>query len=302
MQDQHKLAEIYRPYPSGTIRALLHVRSAGHYITGPGWSDGYARKEFLELFWGVRGEGEFRLNGTSWILKPGEVCFYFPGEIHDLTRRTPLWEYYWLTIDGENLPDLIRGFDLKRESRFAGSCPVDLFENLMKEIRSCSRRGEFCAGAEAYKILSLAMAGSDTANRELCDAFQKLVRETYNDPDVTVEWMSRELQVHRSTLHRIVSEHFGCPPQEFLISYRIQSALRLLYETRARIKEIAEATGFRDQNYFTKALLHRLGKTPSGLRRERGFFRNPDAALPAEKLKATEPPSGTDAERAGAAF
>ena len=65
MKDLHKLAEIYRPWPSGTIPALLHVRSAGHYVTGPGWSDGYAKKEFLELFWCVRGEGEFRRDGKT---------------------------------------------------------------------------------------------------------------------------------------------------------------------------------------------------------------------------------------------
>ena len=93
MKDLHKLAEIYRPYPSGTIPALLHVRSAGHYVTGPGWSDGYAKKEFLELFWCVRGEGEFRRDGKSWILKPGEVCFYFPDDIHDLLRNHDLLWY-----------------------------------------------------------------------------------------------------------------------------------------------------------------------------------------------------------------
>ena len=273
MRDLYKLAEIYRPYSTGTINALLHVRSAGHYVTGPGWSDGCVRKEFLELFWCVRGEGEFRRGETSWILKPGEVCFYFPGELHDIRRRTPVWEYYWLTIDGANLPELIARFQLPRSGRYAGSCPVELFENLMQEIRSCSRRGEFGAGADAYKILSLAMAGSDTANRELCDAFQKLIRETCNDPDLSIDWISRELQIHRSTLHRIVTRQFGCSPQEFLISCRIQTALRLLYETRKRIKEIAEATGFRDQNYLTKTFLRRLGKTPSELRKERGAFR-----------------------------
>ena len=233
-----------------------------------------SRKEFLELFWGIQGEGEFRLDGRSWILKPGEVCFYLPGDIHELIRRTPVWEYYWLTIDGDNLPDLINRFRLTRESRHAGSCPVDLFESLMTELRSCTRRGEFCAGAEAYKILSLAMAGSDAENRELCDAFQKLVRETCCDSDLSIDWISRELQVHRSTLHRVVSRQFGCSPQEFLISCRIQMALRLLYETRKRIKEIAEATGFRDQNYLNKTFLHRLGKTPTELRKERGAFRS----------------------------
>ena len=84
-----------------------------------------------------------------------------------------------------------------------------------------------------------------------------------------MQWLSGELGVHRSTLNRVVTEQFGCSPQEFLISYRIQTALRLLYETQLSVKEIAEASGFRDQNYFTKAIVRRLGKTPTGLRKER---------------------------------
>ena len=105
MKDLHKRAEIYRPYPSATVDAMIHARSAGHYVTGPGWDDGCVRKDFFELFWGVCGEGEFCHEGRSWILKPKEVCFYFPGDVHKLTRRTPVWEYYWLTIDGACLPD-----------------------------------------------------------------------------------------------------------------------------------------------------------------------------------------------------
>ena len=73
MKDLHKRAEIYRPYPSATVDAMIHARSAGHYVTGPGWDDGCVRKDFFELFWGVCGEGEFCLEGRSWILKPKEV-------------------------------------------------------------------------------------------------------------------------------------------------------------------------------------------------------------------------------------
>ncbi len=269
MQNPHKRAEIYRPYASARVNALIHARSAGHYITGPGWEDGCVRKNFLELFWGVRGEGVFEHEGESWILKPKEVCFYFPGDLHRLCRRTNLWEYYWLTIDGADLPGLIETFRLTRESRFAGSCPDDLFENLMRELRACSMRGEFSAGAEAYKILSLAVSGVDAENRSLCSEFAELVRMNSGDPDVTVLWLASELGVHRSTLSRAVTAHFGCSPQEYLIFRRIQSALQLLYETRSSIKEIASLTGFRDQNYFTKVLVHRLGKTPTELRKER---------------------------------
>ena len=46
----------------------------------------------------------------------------------------------------------------------------------------------------------------------------------------------------------------------------------LLSNGGATKPEIAEATGFRDQNYFARMLRFRLGKSPSELRRERGKF------------------------------
>ena len=43
--------------------------------------------------------------------------------------------------------------------------------------------------------------------------------------------------------------------------------MQMLHESAVSVKEIAEATGFSDQNYFGKVFLKRLGKTPTQMRR-----------------------------------
>ena len=44
-------------------------------------------------------------------------------------------------------------------------------------------------------------------------------------------------------------------------------ARKLLAETRAPVKSIAESLGFRSPAYFTRAFQHRTGQTPTAFRR-----------------------------------
>ena len=48
---------------------------------------------------------------------------------------------------------------------------------------------------------------------------------------------------------------------------RLYEARRLLSETRAPIKQIAETLGFASAAYFARAFQHKTGKTPSAFRR-----------------------------------
>ncbi len=257
---------IYRPYSKGSIHALIHVRSTGHYVVSKDWSDNRRKKDFLQLFWCVSGCGEFRQGNSAWTLHPGEVCFYFPGDTHDITSSSPEWDYYWLTIDGPCLSHLMETFRLAREPCKAGNCPAELFVHLAQELHGCTPRGEFRAGAVAYEILSLASAGNEEEENSLVESFKSAVGECFGDSAVNVDFLSRKLKVHRSTLTRLVTRSCGMSPSEYLISCRIQEALHLLYDSSLTMKEVAEQTGFHDQNYFAKVILRRLGKTPTQLR------------------------------------
>ena len=260
------LHSIYRPYRSGLIQALIHARSMGHYIVPSGWTDNPIEKPFLELFWCVSGIGEFRCMEESVFLNPGEVCFYFPGDCHHIRAYTP-WEYYWLTIDGPDPDLLIRMFHLTRPPRYAGSCPAELFNRLSGELRDTSARGEFRAGAIAYEILSLAMGGAEPEENGKLRRFRALLEDSFHDPDLQIETIAGKMGIHRSSLTRLVKRYCGMSPMEYLLSFRVQEALRLLNDTEYSIKEIAACTGFRDPNYFTKVISRRLGKPPSALRR-----------------------------------
>lgn len=251
------------------IRAPLHVRSCGHYIVGKPWRDKPLRKHFMELFWGVRGAGNFGYGKEVFRLLPGTVFFYLPGDFHDITTDASPFEYYWITFDGDNLGNTISQFGIKREIMSPGRCPEDLFEHLENHLRDYTPRGEYLAGAAAYQILSLAFAGTDSGN-SLFEQFRERVKVHFPDPDLNVGNLAMELGVHRTTLFRTVRAASGMTPQEYLCTFRVQEALSLIRDSCWSFKEIASETGFRNQNYLAKVIRRRFGRNPTWLRSHSG--------------------------------
>mgnify|MGYP004430452491 CR=1 FL=1 len=110
---------VYRPTLEGSVAAPLRARSTGHYrIEDPCWEEEPRRKTFLELFWCTAGEGTFVAETGTWHLRPGDVFFYFPGDVHRISAQTVPWEYYWMTCDGAHLDEVIAVMEkAEREGR-----------------------------------------------------------------------------------------------------------------------------------------------------------------------------------------
>ena len=262
------ITSVYRPMRNGSICAPLRARSTGHYCVNASWCEAPKKKMFLELFWGVSGEGDFVAeNGSILTLHPGEVSFYFPGDTHRIRPHSARWEYYWLTCDGDHLDEVISAFQLERRPVPAGPCPQELFARLARELRDLTAAGEFRAGATAYEIISRACIRSGEQGEPLVKAFRDIVEELFADPALSVDGIASKLGVHRSTLTRLVRKETGYSPGEYLISRRIQEAAGLLSGTSLSVKEAAALCGCSDPNYLAKVLRKRLGHSPTELRR-----------------------------------
>lgn len=270
MTSEELIKGVYRPQ-QGTSPALLlpAARSAGHYRVPAGWKPRTARKQFVELFWGIAGEGRFNGSGDGWTLHPGEVCCYFPGDVHEIEALRSTWEYRWLTFDGESCEGLAARLRLRRPAGPAGRCPQELFVQLEQELQDFSLEGRYRAGITVYTILQKAVGeprGNGTAGWNVVEGFRCLARERYADPEVNIAVLAEELRVHRCTLARLFREHTGISPAEFLLSCRVGEALSLLARSDLRIGEIALRCGFADANYFVKVIRRQTGMTPSRFR------------------------------------
>lgn len=244
----------------------LHVRSCGHYwIAEKYWRDQVLRKNFLQLFWGIRGVAKLRSGGREIFLTPEHVCFYLPGDVHEVSLvKSPL-EYCWFTVDGDNLENLINSFNITRDLRKAGPCPVELFESLNIHLHDYTAKGEYLASADGYSILCQAFSGGKVEN-SLAERFKSIVNEKLADPELHPAVIAKLLNVHPTTLTRNVRAATGMNPVEYITALRMQLVLAMIRTTGRSFKEIAEAGGFANANYLAKVFRKKFGCSPSEFR------------------------------------
>ncbi|MBE6366003.1 MAG: helix-turn-helix transcriptional regulator [Lentisphaerae bacterium] len=257
----------YRPFDQGRINSLLKVRSCGHYVKEHGWSDMHEVKDFIQLYWCVKGELLFHHPAGDFTLYADDVCYYFPGDYHDVAVTGEMADFFWLTIDEESSPSLIKLFDLERSAHYAGICPVENFMKICNNIQSETIESELLCSATAYDIILHSQNPKELEKiNNTVAKFEYFVAENFIDPNLNIEKIADFCGVHRTTLFRIIRQSKHLSPKEYLTNCRLEYAVKLLRSTTDTIQQIADISGFNDAGYFSKVCLEKLGKLPSSIR------------------------------------
>jgi signal transduction histidine kinase/ligand-binding sensor domain-containing protein/DNA-binding response OmpR family regulator len=89
------------------------------------------------------------------------------------------------------------------------------------------------------------------------------VEKQIDNPDFSVEDLSREMCMSRVTFYRKIISLTGRPPLEFIRSIRLKRAVQLLEKSGMSIAEIAYEVGFNDPKIFTKFFKEEFNMLPS---------------------------------------
>lgn len=93
----------------------------------------------------------------------------------------------------------------------------------------------------------------------------RFVRENYPRP-ISVEQLAEIAHLSVSALERRFKKYLKKTPGQFINEVRLESARKLLIETRQPIAEIAYQCGFSEPSYFSKQFRRLFGELPSQLR------------------------------------
>lgn len=85
---------------------------------------------------------------------------------------------------------------------------------------------------------------------------------------ITVEDMAREVAMSPSHFSRVVKETMNRTPMQFVMSYRIEQALKLMADPALSLSEVAIACGFADQAHFSRSFKQAVGQAPRAYRAE----------------------------------
>ncbi len=84
-----------------------------------------------------------------------------------------------------------------------------------------------------------------------------------DNPEFSVEDLSRDMFMNRVTLYRKIHSLTGKSPLEFIRSIRLKRAARLLEKSGMSVAEIAYEVGFNNPKIFAKFFKEEFKVTPS---------------------------------------
>ncbi|MBS1603010.1 MAG: response regulator [Bacteroidetes bacterium] len=107
------------------------------------------------------------------------------------------------------------------------------------------------------------VAEGETANEQLMLRIVGYLEAHLQDAQLSVEFLSRELGMSRSSLYAKLLELTGETPVEFIRSFRLKKAIGLLDNGSLSISQIAYEVGFTSPTYFTRAFKEKYKMLPS---------------------------------------
>jgi len=126
----------------------------------------------------------------------------------------------------------------------------------------------FLINSKFYFVLNFLQAAIQYKSRDADRfKFEKAAVKLGEDFELSIEDISKELYISRSTFQKKFIEYFGMPPVEYRTEKRLKKAKLLLETTDMPIKEVSKLLGFYDTAYFYKVFKKAFAITPKEYRK-----------------------------------
>lgn len=227
--------------------------------------------EFPQILITVKGEGEITAEGKTEKLAPNTIIYIPPNTPHSYSGISKDWYLDWICFSGADTLPLLEKWGLNRYACTVGCDCGRIRQSLAKAyytIVGDKLYGNHYASAILYDLLIeyRRIAGNRLSAKEngssasMADVLQ-FVEENYGS-QIKLSGLAEIAGVTEQHLCRLFKKNLGMRPMEYLAKLRIRHAKEMLVYSEKSIAEIAEATGFPDNSYFTVVFKKYEGLTP----------------------------------------
>ena len=105
----------------------------------------------------------------------------------------------------------------------------------------------------------------NTTRRVILEA-KRYIQENYQNPDLSVEMICRELHMSPAYFSTVFKRETGQTYIAYLTDVRLSKAVELLGEMDDKTYVIAQKVGYQEQNYFSYVFKKRFGVSPTKFR------------------------------------
>lgn len=254
--------------------------------------------KFIKVFCLLNGNVSFGLNGVTYQLHTGDICFLAPNTIHCfgafeddvvavnlimktsvledcfvslLKRDDALSKFFFATLNSSNVPPAAV-FHTHNDPQVRKLC-ADLFDEFTYTHDPYSPHMLEAYTMQLFALilrnhssnLSALNASKQTVDPHLIECIRYLYK---NYTTVSLSELAAKFNYSTPQLCKIIKQYTGSSFLEFIRVKKLNVAKLLLVQTDMSIKEIAEKTGFMDISHFYRSFKAMFGKTPAECRNE----------------------------------
>lgn len=249
----------------------------------------YHGHDFTEVAFLLSGSGQYRVDGTIYPVREGDLLILNPGMQHqaivtDLTH--PMVEFFvgfhdfcipglpagFLQEPGQHpvistegdlkqrLYRLVASMDVENASAFPGRY-IMMKSYLLQMITLILRSRVDEAASQAKYIFD------STSKKYLVEQMIQYFEEHYNEK-ISLDRIAENMYLSPFYLSKVFKSETGSTPIRHLIDIRLEKARELLGESgEMSIREVALAVGYEDAYHFSKLFKKKYGVAPSSVRK-----------------------------------
>ena len=261
-------------FPNNFVRVL----ETGHSFPEPGYSYCCKNRYCYVLHYVLSGRGycagEPFEGPCGFLFTPNADHAYSVDESPD----APKMEHYWIILSGYGAKNLIEssGFDLS-SSVFPVSYmyqALDIFELLHNSANYVQNQDSLYMTSMLYRLLSLHSASILVGNEKkvskqyisnAIDFIEKNYQLPLKEKDI-----ADAVHISAKYLYKLFKDELDQSPSQYLNTYRIYCAKKLLSGETLSVKEVATAVGIPDPDYFCRVFQkYSNGASPTQYRKSK---------------------------------
>lgn len=258
---------------SETARQLYYyLTMCGHYHCDRGYAVRRDNANTFLLLYIRQGELKIEYDGQVYTAQTGQMVLLDCYRAHHYFTENYM-EFYWMHIDGVNLPALCQSLSQGTGCFIAkdDSNAHALMYQLISRFRNQQSISEPLCARTIYSILCDLMpdSGLFTLSDEQSTPIGRTVAYIHshlNDP-LTLRDLAAQAQLSVYYFTRVFKKATGYSPYEYIIVARLNHAKYLLKNSAFSIKEISAIVGYGSEISFINAFTQKVGISPGKFRK-----------------------------------
>ncbi len=261
------------------LSRALNIYYGGLEICAPSHSFGPAIRPHYLLHYILNGKGNYYVKNKCYRLKKGEGFLICPGEstYYKADKEDP-WEYCWISFDGYESNTILKNCGLSKDDLIFTDHSEGTFEdNLLSLIYKYETNSynEFALLGRLYLCFSNIYDQVNANKKNTGESYtEKALDFIYNNfsYDIKISDIAKYIGIDRTYLYKLFIQEHNISPQQYLISFRLNTAIHLLETTKMNITEISYSCGFKDTPTFYKHFKKQFNITPVQYRKSKTIY------------------------------